>query len=209
VKETGRAMDWLHHERELWRSGYGRIAGIDEAGRGPLAGPVVAAAVIFEPEAAIIRGINDSKKLTAARREALYDQIITAALAVGIGLATHEEIDRINILMASYLAMQRAVGMLIPAADFLLVDGRGLPACSEPARPLIHGDSLSMSIAAASIIAKVTRDRIMAGLHNAWPEYGFAGHKGYPTCEHIEAIRRLGLSPVHRRSFHPKALREE
>ncbi len=202
-------MDWLHYERELWQSGHSRIAGIDEAGRGPLAGPVVAAAVIFEPEIPLIRGINDSKKLTAARREALYGQIVASALAVGVGVATREEIDRINILMASSLAMQRAVGMLIPPADFLLVDGRSLPACSEPARPLIHGDSLSMSIAAASIIAKVTRDRIMEGLHNVWPEYGFAGHKGYPTREHIEAIRRHGLSPVHRRSFHPKALMEE
>ncbi len=202
-------MDWLVFERELWQAGRCRIAGIDEAGRGPLAGPVVAAAVIFEPGTPVISCINDSKKLSGAMRERLYGRIVASALAVGIGLASHEEIDCINILQASYLAMQRAAGMLIPPPDYLLVDGRGLPECGAAGRALVRGDSLSMSIAAASVIAKVTRDRIMTGLHSAWPEYGFAGHKGYPTREHIEAIRRHGLSPVHRRSFHPKALMEE
>jgi ribonuclease HII len=202
-------MDWLYYERELWQAGYSAIAGVDEAGRGPLAGPVVAAAVIFATDAPLIPGINDSKKLTAGQREALYTEIVRSAMAFGIGSASHEEIDRINILQASYQAMAEAVVVLAPQADYLLVDGRGVPQCGTPGRAVVRGDSLSMSIAAASILAKVTRDRIMHELHELYPEYGFARHKGYPTPEHIQAIRRYGLCPVHRRSFHPKSLRGE
>ncbi len=199
-------MDWLYYERELWRAGFRGVAGIDEAGRGPLAGPVVAAAVLFAPEAALLPGINDSKKLSAARREALYAQIMAAALSVGVGAASPAEIDSLNILQATYLAMERAVARLEPPAEFLLVDGTGVPRCGAPARAIVKGDNLSMSIAAASIIAKVTRDQIMNELHLSHPQYGFARHKGYPTAAHIDAIRRYGLSPVHRRSFHPRAL---
>jgi ribonuclease HII len=199
-------MDWLYYERELWQAGFSRVAGVDEAGRGPLAGPVVAAAVIFAPDAAPITGINDSKKLSAAQREELYPRILASAFSIGIGLASHEEIDNINILQASYLAMQRAVALLMPQADHLLVDGRGLPKSGLPGRALVGGDSLSMSIAAASIIAKVTRDGIMMSYDALHPEYGFADHKGYPTRRHIEAIKRHGVCPIHRRSFHPKAL---
>ncbi len=199
-------MDWLYYERELWAAGFRCVAGIDEAGRGPLAGPVVAAAVLFPPECALIAGIDDSKKLCAARRDSLFPEIMAAALCVGIGSASHTEIDQVNILQATWLAMQRAVAQLEPAAEFLLIDGRGVPQVNTPARAIIRGDGLSQSIAAASIIAKVTRDRIMNQLHQEYPEYGFAGHKGYPTSAHIEAIRRCGLSPVHRRSFHPRAL---
>ncbi len=201
-------MDWLYHERELWQAGFRHVAGIDEAGRGPLAGPVVAAAVLFAPETAVIAGINDSKKLSAARRELLFTGIMATALAIGVGMASHEEIDRLNILHATYLAMERAIARLDPEADYLLVDGRSVPQSNTPARAIVRGDSLSQSIAAASIIAKVTRDRMMIELHQHYPEYGFTAHKGYPTAAHIEAIRRYGLSPVHRRSFHPKALEE-
>jgi ribonuclease HII len=202
-------MDWLYYESGLWACGFSRVAGIDEAGRGPLAGPVIAAAVIFRPDVPVIAGIDDSKRLSARQRERLYDEIMSAAAAVGVGSASPEEIDRINILQATYLAMNRALERLKPPADHLLVDGRGLPQHQIPGRAIIKGDSSSMSIAAASIIAKVTRDRLMCDYHLQHPEYGFAVHKGYPTAAHIAALRRHGPCAIHRRSFHPRALRDE
>ncbi len=201
-------MDWLYYERELWRSGFCHVAGVDEAGRGPLAGPVVAAAVVFRPDAPPIDGINDSKQLSASRREELFKTIIASATSIGVGSASPEEIDRFNILQATYLAMARAIALLIPPPDQLLIDGRGMPRSGVPGRALVKGDCLSMSIAAASIIAKVTRDQIMVNYDALHPAYGFAGHKGYPTEGHIKAIRQHGLCPIHRRSFHPRALNE-
>ncbi len=200
------AHDWLYFERACWNQGMVHVAGIDEAGRGPLAGPVVAAAVIFSPACQVMPGIDDSKKLSALQRERLCERIMQDALSVGIAEASAQEIDDINILQATYLAMRRAVAALAVEPAHLLVDGRGTPGLAIPASPLIRGDGRSMSIAAASIIAKVTRDRIMAENARLFPEYGFLAHKGYPTPQHIEAIRRHGLSPLHRRSFHPKAL---
>ena len=200
--------DWLYFESALWNDGVERVAGIDEAGRGPLAGPVVAAAVIFKPDTSAIAGIDDSKRLSARQREQLFAQIHAAAWGVGVGLASPEEIDRFNILQATYLAMRRAVAQLPLAADHLLVDGRGLPTLEIPGEALIQGDRRSMSIAAASIIAKVTRDRLMVEYDALHPGYGFARHKGYPTADHIEAIRRRGHCAIHRRSFHPRALQQ-
>lgn len=200
------AIDWLYFEQQLWGQGVHLVAGIDEAGRGPLAGPVVAAAVVFAPGCALLPGINDSKKLSALQREALFPRIQRSAQAIGIGMASAEEIDAINILQATYLAMRRAVAGLSVQPDRLLIDGRGTPGLSIPSTALIKGDGCCMSIAAAAIIAKVTRDRIMCAYARAYPEYGFARHKGYPTRQHVQAIRRHGWCPLHRRSFHPKAL---
>ena len=181
--------------------GFPRVAGIDEAGRGPLAGPVSAAAVILDP-AAVPPGIDDSKALTAEKRDALFDAILGTALAVGIGLAPAGEIDAVNIRQATFAAMRRAVRALGIAPDHLLVDGRDLPpGLPCPARALVRGDALSLSIAAASIVAKVTRDRLMTRLDSAYPAYGFRSHKGYPTAAHREAILRHGPTPYHRLSF--------
>lgn len=179
----------------------GPVCGVDEAGRGPLAGPVVAAAVIF-PSPRAPKGINDSKLLTAELREALFDEIMGSA-AVGIGIATVEEIDEINILQATFLAMRRAVSALPEAPRHALIDGNQRPDLGCPATPIVKGDGLSLSIAAASIVAKVTRDRIMREIDPSHPGYGFARHKGYGTPAHLAAIARLGPSPVHRRSFAP------
>jgi ribonuclease HII len=180
----------------------GRVAGVDEAGRGPLAGPVIAGAVILDPDNPI-RGLRDSKRLTAARREALYDEISNTALAWAVGRAEVEEIDRINILQASLLAMQRAVQALQPAAEYALVDGNCCPALPCPAQALVKGDSRVAAISAASIMAKVTRDREMLELDLLYPGYGLAQHKGYPSKLHMEALQRLGVLPVHRRSYAP------
>ncbi len=199
-------IDWLHYEQQLWGQGIHRVAGIDEAGRGPLAGPVVAAAVVFAPGCTLLTGINDSKKLSVLQREELFPRIQRTAQAIGIGMASAEEIDAINILQATYLAMRRAVAGLQVQPERLLIDGRGTPGLSIPSTALIKGDGRCMSIAAAAIIAKVTRDRIMTEYAREYAEYGFARHKGYPTREHIAAIRRHGWCPLHRRSFHPKAL---
>lgn len=196
----------LAFEYDLWQQGYRYIVGVDEAGRGPLAGPVVAAAVMFSREQSINVDINDSKKLSAATRDYLYKVICDTALCFGVGIVDHQQIDQINILQATYLAMQSALAHCRIQPEFALVDGRGLPQLSFPARAIIRGDSLSLSIAAASIVAKVRRDRLMLELHEQYPEYGFAQHKGYPTKRHIRAIRKCGLSPIHRRSFRPKAL---
>jgi ribonuclease HII len=192
--------DLLRYETELLRDGYRAIAGTDEAGRGPLAGPVVAAAVILHP-GQTIPGVNDSKKLTERQREKLYPIIMAEAIAVGIGLCDHEEIDRLNILRASLEAMRRAVAALPVAADFLLVDGSFTVPLEIPQQAVIKGDSLSISIAAASIIAKVTRDRLMVEFDLLYPGYGFAGHKGYPSASHRAAIACLGPCPIHRSSF--------
>ena len=177
-----------------------RVAGVDEAGRGPLAGPVVAAAVVFPPDA-WIDGVNDSKKLTPARRSELYDRILERAVGVGVGVVGHEVIDRINILQASHRAMEEAVAELKPPPEYLLVDGRGLHEFSVPFLAIVDGDARSFSIAAASIMAKVTRDRLMEKFDTEFPQYGFAHHKGYGTRQHYEALQRFGPCEIHRRSF--------
>ena len=176
--------------------------GVDEAGRGPLAGPVFAAAVILDP-ARPIDGLADSKRLTQGRREALDELIRRHALAWAVGRAEVEEIDRINILLASLLAMQRAVDALDPAATEALVDGNRVPRLRCPARAIVGGDDSVPCISAASILAKVARDREMCELDRLYPGYGLARHKGYATAAHLEALGRLGVSPVHRRSFDP------
>ena len=180
----------------------GPICGVDEAGRGPLAGPVVAAAVILNRKKTP-KGLNDSKQLTPEDREELYPLIMHMALAVGVGEASVDEIDLINIRQATHLAMARAVRALAIAADFALVDGNDAPALPCPCDTIIDGDARSVSIAAASIIAKVTRDRMMAALHEVHPGYGWLTNKGYSTEEHLEALNRLGPCIHHRRSFAP------
>ncbi len=192
--------DLLAFERKARSSGFRVIAGIDEAGRGPLAGPVVAAAVIL-PADLLIKGVNDSKKLSPHTRERLFDEIMSQALSVGIGMGSPELIDRINILQATRQAMLTAVSQLSPQPDYLLIDGISTINSPIPQNTIKKGDSLSLSIAAASIIAKVTRDRLMRELDEIHPGYGFSGHKGYGSALHMEAIRRLGPSPVHRLTF--------
>ena len=180
----------------------GRVAGVDEAGRGPLAGPVVAGAVILDPRNPI-DGLQDSKRLTAARREVLYVQIQEKALAWAVAAADVGEIDRINILQATMLAMQRAVGALQPAAQHALIDGNRCPVLACPAQAIVKGDSRVAAISAASIMAKVTRDREMLSLDLQYPGYGLARHKGYPSKAHIEALENLGVTPIHRLSYAP------
>jgi len=180
----------------------GRVAGVDEAGRGPLAGPVIAGAVILDPSRPI-DGLQDSKRLTARRREHLYEEIRERALAWAVGRAEVDEIDRINILQASLLAMQRAVQALMPAPEHVLVDGNRCPDFACPARAIIKGDDKVAAISAASIMAKVTRDREMIDMDQAFPGYGLAQHKGYPSKAHIEALETLGITPIHRRSYAP------
>jgi len=180
----------------------GRIAGVDEAGRGPLAGPVIAGAVILDPDKPI-EGLRDSKRLSASRRDELFDQIRERALAWAVGRADVEEIDRINILQATMLAMSRAVEALQPSADHALIDGNRCPDLSCTSRAIIKGDSKVPAISAASIMAKVTRDREMLDLDRRYPGYGLAQHKGYPSKAHIEALESLGVTPVHRRSYAP------
>lgn len=187
-------------ESELWNSGYSSVAGIDEAGRGSLAGPVVAAAVVLEPGCAI-EGINDSKKLTPKTRDRLFDDINANARAVGIGIVNQKIIDSINILQATYNAMREAVFNLTGAPDYLLIDGNRAPEFDLPYKVIVKGDSRSVSIAAASIIAKVTRDRIMGSLDQNYPDYCFKSNKGYGTSDHINAIREYGLTREHRRTF--------
>jgi len=178
------------------------VCGVDEVGRGPLAGPVVAAAVIFPDRRRRPYRLDDSKALTAEARDRLFDGIMASAV-VGVGMADHVEIDRINIYHASLLAMRRAVEALPEPAAFALVDGKGAPDLPCPVRTIVGGDARSASIAAASIIAKVTRDRLMAEMDAAYPGYGFASHKGYACPAHREALKRLGPTPIHRRSFAP------
>lgn len=180
----------------------GLVAGVDEAGRGPLAGPVVAAAVILDDHAPI-KGLADSKKLTALRREKLFDEIRAKALCCSVALATVEEIDRLNILQATMLAMQRAVKGLRLKPTKVLVDGNRLPVLDVVAEAIVSGDALVPAISAASILAKVTRDRMLDELHQQHPGYGFDRHKGYGTAEHLRALRALGPLPEHRRTFAP------
>jgi ribonuclease HII len=189
------------HEDELRAFGYARVAGVDEAGRGPLAGPVVAAAVVF-PEGICPEGVADSKVLSAARREELWERILECA-EWSVGVADVAEIDALNILRATHLAMARAVNGLAPCPDFLLVDGLKVDGLPAPHRPLVKGERKSAGIAAASIVAKVTRDRLMVALHDQFPEYQFAQHKGYGTPEHLDALAAHGPCPHHRRSFAP------
>lgn len=182
------------------RRGARAIAGVDEAGRGPLAGPVVAAAVVLPPDVSL-PGVNDSKKLSGSQREKLFDLIQKRALAVGVGTADHRTIDRLNILQATLLAMKEAVEKLSHPADFLLVDGISKIPAAFPQLTIKKGDSLSISIAAASIVAKVTRDRLMVSYDQLYPGYGFAAHKGYGSAAHLAAIAALGPCPIHRTTF--------
>jgi ribonuclease HII len=200
----------LRFEREFWEKGVNRLAGVDEAGRGPLAGPVMAAAVIFEPgfagaeENGILKGLTDSKKLSESRRDHFFDILMNSDhVEAGVGVAETSEIDDLNILRATHVAMARAVNALSSVPDHVLVDGlpvRGLP-CTSTA--IIRGDSKSLSIAAASIVAKVTRDARMKELDRLYPQYGFARHKGYGSKVHIQALLEFGPCPIHRRSFRP------
>ena len=190
-------------EKRLKAEGFVRIAGIDEAGRGPLAGPVVAAACIL-PDGALFEHLNDSKQLTPEQRNILFAKISACPhLFYGIGIVDVETIDRINILQATFLAMRNALEALPIPPDYLLIDGNQLPLFDIPSESVVQGDGLSVSIAAASILAKVTRDRIMKELDAAWPHYGFKRHKGYGTDQHLAAIRAYGPCPIHRRSFDP------
>ena len=190
----------LEFETIVRRQGYARVAGIDEAGRGPLAGPVVAAAVVLPP-GIVIPGVTDSKKLSEGKRESLFSVIMEQALAVGVGIADNQLIDRINILQATLHAMREAVAALVIAPDYLLIDGITPVPLSIPQKTIKKGDSASLSIAAASIIAKVTRDRLMVEFENEFPGYGLAGHKGYGCASHLDAIAKLGPSPIHRTTF--------
>jgi ribonuclease HII len=192
----------LRYERKLWRDGLLAIAGVDEAGVGPMAGPVVAAAVIFEPET-FIKGVNDSKQLRPEQREEYFVKIRQRAAAIGVGMATHLEVDELNIFWATMMASRRAVVSLIRRPDHVLVDGRTIKELKLPQTRIVGGDRKSFCIAAASIIAKVTRDQMMREFDRQFPEYGFAQHKGYCTPEHFAVLERLGPSPLHRRSFAP------
>ena len=193
-------MPGYDYEEKHYAEGFSAVCGCDEAGRGPLCGPVVAAAVIL-PRGEIIDGLNDSKKLTEKKREALFDIIKERALAYAIAEASPEEIDEINILNASLLAMRRAVDALSVKADFALIDGNCSRGFEIPTQTVVKGDARSYSIAAASVLAKVTRDRQCLEMDAKYPEYGFAGHKGYPTKAHMAKVIELGPCPEHRRSF--------
>ncbi len=192
--------DLWEMERTLRREGFALVCGADEAGRGPLAGPVCAAAVIL-PEDCVLPGLNDSKKLTEKKREALFPLIREKAVSYGIAFASVEEIEQRNILAAALLAMDRAIGQLDPQPELALIDGNTVKGISVPARSVVHGDALCASIAAASVLAKVTRDRLMLALAEQYPQYGFERHKGYGTKEHYAALEKYGPSPVHRPSF--------
>lgn len=192
-------------EQKAKEQGYSLVCGIDEAGRGPLAGPVYAAAVIL-PDGLELPGLNDSKKLTEKKREELFSLICEKAIAYGIGCASEQEIDEINILQATYLAMRRAVEELPVPAEYALVDGNRMPPLAIPGETIVKGDASSASIAAASILAKVSRDRVMKMMDEVYPQYQFAKHKGYGTKLHVEMIREYGPSPIHRKTFLKKIL---
>lgn len=205
-EESLRLEQMLKFEREAHANGFARVAGVDEAGRGPLAGPIVAAAVVLaEP----VPGADDSKRLTAAQREELYEAITAGGHAVGVSVIDACELDRMGLQQANYAAMLRAAESISPPPDFLLVDGFQIRGAAIPQQRLVRGDSRSLSIAAASIVAKVTRDRLMDELDARYPGYGFARHKGYGTRQHLEALARLGPCPVHRMSFAPVGLSAE
>lgn len=193
-------MDWLEFEKEALAKGYKSVCGVDEAGRGPLAGPVCAAAVIL-PEGVIIDGVNDSKKLREKKRESLFDVIREQALSYSIAYATVDEIEEINILNATMLAMRRAIDGLDIKADYAMIDGNKIPPIDIDAECIVKGDAKSMSIACASILAKVSRDRLLYKYAEEYPMYGFDKHKGYGTKVHREAILKYGPCPYHRKSF--------
>ena len=193
-------MDWLEFEKEALAKGYKSVCGVDEAGRGPLAGPVCAAAVIL-PEGVIIDGVNDSKKLSEKKRESLFDVIREQALSYSIAYATVDEIEEINILNATMLAMCRAIDVLDIKADYAMIDGNKIPPIDIDAECIVKGDAKSMSIACASILAKVSRDRLLYKYAEEYPMYGFDKHKGYGTKVHREAILKYGPCPYHRKSF--------
>jgi ribonuclease HII len=199
-RSAERLEQLLERERELWADGLCRVAGVDEAGIGPLAGPVVAAAVVFPPEAGL-EGVDDSKRLTPLRRLELAEEIKRLAVTYSVVEIGPVEIDRLNIYQAGLEAMRLAVEGLAVRPDYLLVDGRAIPGLTIPQERLIKGDARSHAIAAASILAKTARDAVMVGFDREYPGYGFASHKGYPTEAHRDAIRELGPSPIHRRSF--------
>ena len=188
------------HEKQCWDMGFKRVTGFDEAGRGPLAGPVVAASFVM-PSDFFLEGLNDSKQLTALRRERFYQILTNGTYEFGVGIVDAEEIDKINIYQASRQAMFKALQALKTAPDYLLVDALKIPSTTIAQQAIIHGDALSVSIAAASVIAKCTRDAIMAQYDSLYPGYGFTKHKGYPTREHYLALEKLGPSPIHRLSF--------
>lgn len=199
-KEQARLDMMLQYEMDCYKQGHDIIAGVDEVGRGPLAGPVVAAAVIL-PKNCRIEGVDDSKKLTAKKRESLYEQILEKAVSYGIGVVSWERIDEINILQATYEAMREAIAQLNPAPRFILADAVTIPQISIPQKGIIKGDAKSLSIGAASIVAKVYRDRLMQTYDDLYPEYGFASNKGYGSAEHIAGIKVHGICSIHRRSF--------
>lgn len=201
-------MDWLYYENLHNDEGKKLVCGIDEAGRGPLAGPVYAAAVIL-PKGMIIEGVNDSKKITEKKREYLFDVIKEKSLSFGIASVAPKEIDKINILNATFLAMKRAVEKLKPFPDFALVDGNRLPDFEIPCAAIVKGDSLSESIACASILAKVERDRFMKKESEKYPQYFFEKHKGYGTKAHIETLKKYGPCEIHRKTFLTKILKDE
>lgn len=200
----------LDFEREAWKAGQVHVAGIDEAGRGPLAGPVVVAAFTLPPQAlvaaadAALAGLTDSKQLTARQRDRFFDAIVALPLARhALSVVDVEEIDAVNILQATHAGMRRAAAALLPEVDFLLVDGLPVPDLPRPSRSIVEGDAKSLLIAAASVLAKVTRDRLMVELDSRYPQYGFAKHKGYGTPDHLAALDRHGPCPAHRKSFAP------
>ncbi len=199
-------MDWLLYENEAYNKGFQFVCGVDEAGRGPLAGPVCAAAVIL-PRGLVIDGVNDSKKLTEKKREALFDVICESALAYSIVFADVDEIEDVNILRATMNAMKRAVERLNIKADFAYIDGNTMPPIDIKGECVVKGDAKSMSIACASILAKVSRDRLMLKYAEEYPQYGFEKHKGYGTKLHTEALKEYGPCPVHRPSFLKKILK--
>ena len=207
-RNDGVQMDWFFYENEVMKKGYDIVCGVDEAGRGPLAGPVFVASVIL-PLGLVIEGINDSKKLTKNKREQLFDVIINNAVSYSIVSVDEETIDRINILEATKLGMRKAVESLKVKPYAALIDGNQKPGLSIPEFTLVKGDSLSASIAAASILAKVSRDRYMIALDKEYPQYLFAKHKGYGTKLHYEMLTKYGVSPVHRKSFLKKFLNEK
>lgn len=198
-------MDWLLYENEKYNEGYKIICGVDEAGRGPLAGPVYAAAVILE-NGQTIEGVNDSKKLSEKKRELLFDKIINECKDYSIGTASEKEIDELNILQATFLAMKRAVDGLFVKPDCALVDGNQIPNLDCDVTTVVKGDAKSESIAAASILAKVSRDRYMLEMAEKYPQYGFEKHKGYGTKLHYEMIEKYGICDIHRKTFLKKVL---
>lgn len=193
-------MDWLEYENIAYADGYEIVCGVDEAGRGPLAGPVYAAAVIL-PKGHIIEGVNDSKKLSEKKRDELFDKVIDECAAYSVGIATEQEIDEFNILQATFLAMRRAVEGLNVKPDIALIDGNKTPGLAIEQRAIVKGDGKSANIAAASIIAKVSRDRYMLEMAAKYPEYQFEKHKGYGTKLHYEMLEKYGVSPIHRKTF--------